>query len=136
MKKQKKVKLLVFLSVILAGILTWQWIHRDRAMPFVDNKTEQEALAALEKMLETGKRYGWKGTEKYWISLPDEKTRMEYQKLMGGPEFTFQGSFPVEAKPEEVILYGMFDAGIPVEILMSRQNDEFKILSMKKAVAN
>lgn len=132
MKKQKKVKLLVFLFVILASILTWQGMSRER-LPYVDNAVEQKALSVLDEMLKTGQKSGWNATAKYWVSLPDDKTRAEYVQLMGSPEFTFQGSIPA-GKSSDLILYAMFlQTGNQVEVLMSRQNDEFKIISMKKA---
>lgn len=132
MKERKKLRILVFLLVVLAGILTWQGMSRERVLSKIDNADEQKALSVLDGMLKTGQKSGWDATANYWVNLPDASTRAEYVRLMGGAEYTFQGSAPAQ-KPADVVLYAAFPSGKQVAVLLSRQSDGFKILSLKDA---
>ncbi len=133
--EKRKVVLLLVLLLTLTGVLGWQWANRDQGAPYVQDETEHRALATFMEMLEAGRVRGWSNTEKYWRELPERPMQIFYQQLMGSrfrTEFVFQGSAPVEGEPEQLLLYGMFDAGVPVEVRMSRNENEFKVISMKK----
>lgn len=132
MKERKKLKILVVLLVALAGILTWQGMSRERVLPKIDNADEQNALSVLDGMLKAGQTSGWNATAGYWVKLPDASIRAEYARLMGGAEYTFQGSAPAQ-KPADVVLYAAFPSGKQVAVLLSRERDGFKILSLKDA---
>lgn len=135
MYERKKIILLGFLLLALAAILSWQWLHREQPVPAVKDETEHRALAMLLDMLETGRTRGWKATEKFWVTTPDRSMQLACGQLMGGSfrsEFTFQGSATVEGEPEKLVLYGTFEAGVPVEILVLKQGDDFKIVSMNE----
>ncbi len=132
--QRKKILLLAILLAVLAGTLSWQWAHRDRPPAAVKDETEHRALALFMEMIEAGRLRGWDETERFWRTMPDRQTRNYYQQLMGSrfkTEFTFQGSAPVADMPGRIVLYGIFDAGIPVEVLISVHDDEFKVVSMQ-----
>ncbi len=130
MKERKKLKILVVLLVALAGILTWQGLSRERLPQAVDKADQEKALSALDGMLKVGQKSGWDATAPYWVKLPDASTRAEYVRLMGGAEYVYQGSASAQ-KPADIVLYAGFPSGNQVAVLLSRQNDGFKILSLK-----
>ncbi len=134
MKEKKKIVLLIFLLLVLAGILGWQWLRPEPQVPAVKDETEHRALATLIEMLEAGRRRGWPGTRDFWAETPDRQLLLECQRLLGRngfrSEFTFQGSAPVEGEADQLVLYGIFESGVPVEIQMVRRDDQFKIVSM------
>lgn len=134
MKEKKKLILLASLLLVLAGILGWQWLRPKSVVPAVKEETEQRALKALTDLLEAGRRRGWPGTRDFWETLPDRRMQTEYQRMMGSAgfrsEFSFQGSAPVEGEANQLLLYGIFEAGIPVEIRMILRDDQYKVISM------
>lgn len=135
MHERKKIILQGFLLLILGSILCWQWLHREQPVPAVKDETEHRALAMLLDMLETGRVRGWRAAGEFWETAPDRRTQMACGQLMGGSfrsEFTFQGSATVEGEPEKLLLYGTFEAGIPVEILIAKHGNDFKIISMNE----
>lgn len=133
--EQKKVILLGVLLALLVGILSWQWVHRDKPVAFVSDDKEHAALATFLEMLEAGRVRGWQNAGKFWKELPDRESQTYYQRLMGSKfrtEFEFQGSAPVESRPEEIVLYGTFDTGIQVEVLLAANSETYQVISIRK----
>ncbi len=132
-RERRKLVLLAVLLALLAGVLAWQWSRRERPVPTIGDQTEHRALATFMEMLEAGRLHGWRRTETYWETFPERRVQLYYQQLMGSrfrSEFTFQGSAPAMDRPGQVILYGMFDAGVPVEVRLAESDGEFKVVSM------
>lgn len=130
---KKQIVLLIFLLTVLTGVISAQIINRELPVPQVPDAVVSQAKESVDLMLDAGRKRNVNEMKKTWVKLPSGKEAGDYMTWIGKDfkgEFLVANSAVVPGEPDAVILYGNFDPGFPVEVILKKNGDMFKIVKM------